>query len=88
MGFETKTFSNGAAYSDLDNDGDLDLVINNVNMKSFIYKNNSEKLDHNYIQFDLKGEKNPFSIGSKIMLYAEGQKYIQELIPRVDFNLL
>ncbi|MEL0186457.1 MAG: VCBS repeat-containing protein [Flavobacteriaceae bacterium] len=86
-GFETKTFSNGAAYSDLDNDGDLDLVINNVNMKSFIYKNNSEKLDHNYIQFDLKGaEKNPFSIGSKIMLYAEGQKYIQELIPSRGFQ--
>jgi hypothetical protein len=87
-GFTQPSFSNGAAYGDLDNDGDLDLVINNVNQPAFIYKNNSREYDHNnYIGFLLHGQgKNRFAIGSKIEVYENGQSISREVIPSRGFQ--
>lgn len=69
-GLLTPSFSNGSAYGDLDNDGDLDLVVNNVNMPSFIYENKTnEKLIGNYLQFEIKGTgKNTNAIGTQIKI--------------------
>jgi enediyne biosynthesis protein E4 len=70
MGMDQESFSNGSAYSDLDNDGDQDLVVNNVNMDAFIYKNNAEAAKVNYIKLKFKGgEANPFGIGALVKVY-------------------
>jgi hypothetical protein len=87
-GFTQPSFSNGAAYGDLDNDGDLDLVINNVNQPAFIYRNNSRDVNHNnYISILLQGtEKNRFAIGSKIKVYRKNSVLSREVIPSRGFQ--
>jgi hypothetical protein len=87
-GFSTPTFSNGAAYGDLDNDGDLDLVISNENQPSFIYKNNSREINHNnYLGITLKGkDKNTFAIGSKIKVFAGTMVLTREMVPSRGFQ--
>jgi hypothetical protein len=87
-GFDEPSFSNGAAYGDLDNDGDLDLVINNVNQESFVYRNNSNEVLHNhYVKVALKGtDKNTFAVGSKITAYVGKENINFELIPTRGFQ--
>lgn len=82
-GLDQKSLSNGAAYADLDNDGDLDLVVNNIDSEAFVYRNNSETLTtHSYLKVHLKGEgKNTMGIGAKVIVYNAGKKLTQEMIP-------
>lgn len=87
-GFTQPSFSNGAAYGDLDNDGDLDLVVNNENQPAFVYRNNSREINKNsYIGIFLKGRSpNTFAIGSKIRVYQGNQIFYRELIPSRGFQ--
>ncbi|MBL7698700.1 MAG: VCBS repeat-containing protein, partial [Chitinophagaceae bacterium] len=87
-GLGDNSFSNGAAYGDLDNDGDLDLIVNNENQPSFIYRNNSREINGNhYFGLMLKGDSaNVFAVGSKIKVYADGQLFFREHIPSRGFQ--
>ncbi|MEM7551216.1 MAG: VCBS repeat-containing protein [Bacteroidota bacterium] len=86
-GMNYPSFSNGAAYGDLDNDGDLDLVVNNVNQPSFIFRNNTNN-QNNFLSINLVGASgNKFAIGSKIIAYYnEENKVYHELIPNKGFQ--
>ena len=78
-GLDQKTFSNGAAYADLDNDGDLEIVVNNINEKAFVYKNNTiENAKHNYLRFQLLDIGNKSTLGTKVTLFYGDQKQFVE----------
>jgi len=83
-GFDKKGWSQGAAYADLDQDGDLDIVLNNMNEVASIYKNTiNENKGNNYLRLKLKGDKaNPFSYGAVATLdFADGTKQVAEIYP-------
>jgi len=76
-GLDDPGYSNGAAYADLDNDGDLDLITNNLYAAAGVYKNNANS---NYLQVVLEGNTtNPFGIGSKVFIKSDQSSQFQEL---------
>jgi len=87
-GFEKPVVSAGAAYVDLDNDGDLDLVTNNSNALAGVFRNNSEKkYDNNFLKVKLQGsEKNERGIGTKVKVYCADTLYYQEESPVRGFQ--
>ena len=71
-GLDHETFSNGSAYADFDNDGDLDLIVNNVNMPFYIYENNLDTLKNRSLKINLLSDsKNTRALGSKIIAYID-----------------
>ncbi len=86
-GLGKKSFSNGCAYGDLDNDGDHDLVFNNVNMPSYLFENTTNKLGHNYLKIVLEGKQaNTWAIGAKVIVYACNQNFMSEQYPSRGFQ--
>ncbi len=95
-GMTQKTFSNGAAIGDFDQDGDLDLVINNLNQEAQVYENKISQ--GHYLRIRLKGPSlNTFGLGAKVFVYAQGRLlyeefktargYISSVEPRLHFGL-
>jgi len=96
LGLSQLSFSNGAAYADLDNDGDEDLVVNNNNSPCFIYRNDANKYSGNHflkVKF-IGSEKNRFGIGAEARVYSkDGLKMLQNYNTRgfqssIEPNLL
>ncbi|MBN4072271.1 VCBS repeat-containing protein, partial [Flavobacteriales bacterium AH-315-E23] len=94
-GIRTKSFSNGAAYADLDNDGDLDLVTNNINDPVMIYRNNFQGFNgNNYLAFDLPSNASSGTIikvrqGDKAQIIQSSttRGYLSSVSPRLHFGV-
>jgi enediyne biosynthesis protein E4 len=88
-GLDEPSFSNGSAYADLDNDGDLDLIVNNVNSEAFVYQNKSteQHKENKYLTLILRGDKqNTLALGAQATVYANNEQYYQELAPMRGFQ--
>ncbi|MGV3586424.1 MAG: VCBS repeat-containing protein [Adhaeribacter sp.] len=87
-GLGEPTFSSGAAYGDLDNDGDLDLVINNVNSPVSIFRNTTtQSLKNNFLRVKLTGPgKNSYGVGAKVYVHQPDKTIYQQQIPNRGFE--
>lgn len=90
-GLDVESYSNGAAYVDLDNDGDLDIVVNNINDKAFILENQTISThvpsSHGFLKMVLIGKgQNHFGIGARVLAYTKGEMQIQENNPVRGFQ--
>ncbi|RPI69257.1 MAG: hypothetical protein EHM43_02395 [Ignavibacteriae bacterium] len=85
QGLSDSLVSNGAAYADLDNDGDLDLVINNTDTVAFLYQNmtvESGTADRHWLRIQLRGEApNHAGVGARVTLWSNGRRIVQENYP-------
>ncbi len=82
-GLDEKGVSSGATYADLDNDGDLDLIVCNNNDPVWVYKNHSNEVEkNNFIKIKLAGaQKNVFGIGAKVIVTTDSSEQMQEMYP-------
>ncbi len=81
-GFDHASFSNGAAYADLDNDGDLDIVVNNIDEKAFVYQNNARQINgNNFLSVQLKGRtpKTPIFNTVVTIHYGDEMQHLEYL---------
>jgi enediyne biosynthesis protein E4 len=88
-GLDKISYSNGAAYADLDNDGDLDIVTNNIEDEAFVFENRTfrkqtqvDTTSNHFLRITLKGaDGNYFGIGAKALVYSDGNVHLQECVP-------